>query len=68
MCGAVRLNFAQGASGGLGDRHGRRLRLVLAPPDRDAGGSVRPPFDIAPGQCRGFLPSQTAVRHGSDDR
>ena len=46
---AVRLNVAQGAGGGLGERHCRRVRLILALLDREAGRPVRPEFHVTHG-------------------
>ena len=48
-CGGVRavgLDSAQGAGGGLGERHCRRVRLILALLDRDAGRPVQPEFHV----------------------
>ena len=65
---AVGLDSAQGAGGGLGERHCRRVRLmILALLDREAGRPVRPEFHVAHGQCRGFRSPQTAIGHHSND-
>ena len=52
-CGGVRvggLDSAQGAGGGLGDRHDERFRLVLPLLDGDAGRAVLIVVDVASGQ------------------
>ena len=61
------LDSAQGAGGGLGERHCRRVRLILALLDREAGRPVQPELHVPPGQCCGFRSPQTATGHHSDD-
>ena len=57
----------QDAGGGLGECHCRRVRLILALLDREAGRPVQPEFHVPPGQCCGFRSPQTAIGHHSDD-